>query len=69
VRQELKALLEAAAAQQDRGEEDGAAASAVRIRLGPNRDMWNTIEAQRRAESVDNHRDNCSCHHDDRGRW
>jgi hypothetical protein len=34
----------------------------------PNRDVRNTIEARRRAESVDNHRDNRSCHHDDRGR-
>jgi hypothetical protein len=99
VRQQLKASLEAAAAQQaessashqrskreragapfahcpnpplsqhrERGEGGGAAASAVRSRLGPNRDAQNTIEARRRAESIDNHRDNHSRHHDDRGR-
>jgi hypothetical protein len=52
----------------ERGEGGGAAASAVRSRLGPNRDVRNTIEARRRAESVDNHCDNHSCHHGDRGR-
>jgi hypothetical protein len=96
VHQQLKALLEAAVAQQaessasrqclergragapsvhvpnpppsqhrEHGEGGGAAASAVKSRLGPNRDARNTIEARRRAESVDNHRDNRSCHHDD----
>jgi hypothetical protein len=30
--------------------------------------MWNTIEARRRAGSVDNHHDNRSHHHDDHGR-
>jgi hypothetical protein len=29
--------------------------------------VWNTIEARRRAESVDNHHDNRSRHHDDCG--
>jgi hypothetical protein len=98
VRQQLKALLEAAVAQQaessasrqhsERGRAGapsahgpipppsqhrervvggGAATLAVTSRLGPNRDMRNTIEAQQRAESVDNHRDNRSRHHDDRG--
>jgi hypothetical protein len=78
VRQQLKALLEAAAAQhaessasrqrskrgragtpsahgpnlppyqhQGRGEGVGAATSAVKSRLGPNRDAQNTIEARR----------------------
>jgi hypothetical protein len=41
--------------------------SAIKSHLGPNRDARNTIEARRRAESVDNHRDNRSRHHDDRG--
>jgi hypothetical protein len=50
------------------GEGGGAAASAVRSRLGPNRDAQNTIEARRRAESVDNQRNNHSRQHDDRGR-
>jgi hypothetical protein len=98
VRQQLKALPEAAAQQaessasrqcsereragapsahcpnpppsqhRERGEGGGTAASAVRSRLGPNRDAQNTIEARRRAESIDNHRDNHSRHHDDRGR-
>jgi hypothetical protein len=45
----------------------GAAASAVKSHLGPNRDVRNTIEARRRAESVVNHRDNRSRHHNDRG--
>jgi hypothetical protein len=40
---------------------------AVKSRLGPNRDAQNTIEARRRVERVNNHRNNCSCHHDDRG--
>jgi hypothetical protein len=40
----------------------------VKSRLGPNRDTQNTIEAQQRAKSVDNNRDNHSHHHDDRGR-
>jgi hypothetical protein len=92
VRQQLKVLLEEAAAQQaessasrqrsergragapsahasnppssqhrERGEGVGAAASAVRSHLGPNRDVRNTTE------SVDNHRDNRSRCHDDRG--
>jgi hypothetical protein len=52
----------------ERGEGGGAVASSVRSRLGPNRDARNTIKARRRAESVDNHRDNRSRHHDDRGR-
>jgi hypothetical protein len=43
-------------------------ASAVKSRLGPNRDTRNTIRARQQAESVNNHRDNCSRHHDDRGR-
>jgi hypothetical protein len=99
VRQQLKVLLEVAAAQQaessasrqrlergwagalsahglnplppqhlERGEGGGAVTSAVRSRLGPNRDVRNTIEARRRAESVDNHRDNHSRYHDDRKR-
>jgi hypothetical protein len=42
-------------------------ASAVRSLFGPNRNARNTIEARRWAESVDNHRDNRSRHHDDRG--
>jgi hypothetical protein len=42
-------------------------ASAVKSRLGPNRDARNTIEARRWAESVDNNRDNRSRHYDDRG--
>jgi hypothetical protein len=41
-----------------------AVASAVRSRLGPNRDTHNTIEARRQAESVDNNRDNRSCYND-----
>jgi hypothetical protein len=45
-----------------------ATASAIKSRLGPNRDAWNTIEARRWAESINNHRDNRSLHHDDRGR-
>jgi hypothetical protein len=45
-----------------------AAASAVRSRLRPNRNVRNTIEARRWAESVDNNRDARSCHLDDRGR-
>jgi hypothetical protein len=99
VRQQLKALLEAVAAQQaesstsrqrsergragapfahdpnpppsqqqGRGEGVRVAASAVRSRLGPNRDARNTIEARRRAESVDNNRDNRSRHYVDHGR-
>jgi hypothetical protein len=99
VRQQLKALLEAAVAQQaessasrqrsergragassahgpnpppsehrEREEGGGAAASAVRSGLGPNCDAQNTIEARRRIESVDNHCDNRSRHHNDRGR-
>jgi hypothetical protein len=51
----------------EHGEGVGTAASAVKSRLGPNRDARNTIEARRRAESVDNYRDNRSRHHDDRG--
>jgi hypothetical protein len=53
----------------ERGEGGGAATSAVKSRLGPNRDARNTIEARRQAESVDNHRDNRSRHQDDRRRW
>jgi hypothetical protein len=99
VRQQLKALFEATAAQQaessasrqrfERGRAEapsahgpnlpppqqqrhgdgvGAATSAVKSRLGPNRDARNTIEARRRAESVDNNHDNRSRHNDDRGR-
>jgi hypothetical protein len=30
---------------------------AVKSRLGPNRDTWDTIDARRRAASVNNHRD------------
>jgi hypothetical protein len=45
-----------------------AATSTVRSQLGPDRDMRNTIEPHRWAGSVDNHRDNRSCHHHDRGR-
>jgi hypothetical protein len=98
VRQQLKALLEAAAAQQAEssasrqrsecglpgvpsahgpnpppsqhqgcGEGVGAAASAAKSRLGPNRDARNTIEDRRQAKSVDNNRHNRSCHHDDCG--
>jgi hypothetical protein len=43
-------------------------ASTVKSRLGPNRDARNTIEARRRAESIVNHRDVRSRHHDDHGR-
>jgi hypothetical protein len=50
------------------GEGGGAATSVVRSRLGPNHNAGNTIEARRRAESVDNHCDNRSHHHNDRGR-
>jgi hypothetical protein len=95
VPQQLKVLLEAAAAQQaessasrqrsergragapfahgpnsppsrhqDRGEGGEASTSAVKSRLGPDRDARNTVEAHRRAGSVDNH--NRSCDHDDR---
>jgi hypothetical protein len=42
--------------------------SAVRSHLEPNRGARNTIKARRRAETVDNHRDNRSRHHDDYGR-
>jgi hypothetical protein len=52
----------------EHGEGGGAAVSAIRSHLGPNCDMRNTIEARPWAESVNNHRDNCSRHHDDRGR-
>jgi hypothetical protein len=98
VRQQLKTLLEAAAAQQaessasrqrlERGragapsvhgsnpppQQQGhgggvvAATSAVKSRLGPNREAQNTIEARRRAESVDGNHDYHSRHDDDRGR-
>jgi hypothetical protein len=34
----------------------GAVASAIKSRLGPNPDSWDTIEAHRRATSVDNYR-------------
>jgi hypothetical protein len=62
---------------QDRGGGAGAAASAVKSRLGLNRDAGHTIEARRQAASVDNHHDRDDCdrrgehrsrHHDDRGR-
>jgi hypothetical protein len=46
----------------------GAATSAVKSLLRPNRDARNTIEARRRAESVDNNHDNRSRHKDDCGR-
>jgi hypothetical protein len=49
------------------GEGVGAAASAVKSRLGPDRDARNTIEARRRAESVDNNHNNRSRHRDDCG--
>jgi hypothetical protein len=52
----------------EREEGGGVAASAVRSGLGPNHDARNTIEARRRAESVDNHCDNRSRHHNDCGR-
>jgi hypothetical protein len=52
----------------ERGEGVGAVATAVKSRLGPNRDAQNTIEARWWAESVDNNRDNHSRHHDDCGR-
>jgi hypothetical protein len=52
---------------QGHGDEVGATASVVKSRLGPHRDARHTIEARRRAESVDNNNDNCSCHNDDRG--
>jgi hypothetical protein len=99
VRQQLKALLEAAVAQQaessasrqrsERGragapsshgpnppppQQQGhgggvaAAASAVTSRLGPYRDAQNTIEARRRAESVDGNHDHHSRRDDDRVR-
>jgi hypothetical protein len=45
-----------------------ATASAVKSRLGPNRDAQNTIEAQQRAESVDGNHDYHSRRGDDRGR-
>jgi hypothetical protein len=98
VRQQLKALVEAATAQQaessasrqrsergragapsahgpnpppsqhqGRGEGVGAAASEVKSRFRPNRDARNTIEDRRRAEGVDNNRDNHLRHHHDRG--
>jgi hypothetical protein len=98
VREQLKALLEAAAAQQvessascqrsergragapsahslnppppqqqGQGDGVGAAASAVKSRLGPQRDTRHTIKAHRRAESVGNNNDNCSRRNDDRG--
>jgi hypothetical protein len=53
---------------QGRGEGVGAAASAVKSHLGPNREAWNTIEARRRAESVNNNHNNRSHRQDDRGR-
>jgi hypothetical protein len=54
---------------QQQGDEGGvaAAASAVKSRIGPNRDAQNTIEARRRAESVDDNHDYHSRHDDDRG--
>jgi hypothetical protein len=54
--------------QQGKGDGVGAAASAVKSHLGPHRDARHTIEARRRAESVDNNNDNRSLHNDDRGR-
>jgi hypothetical protein len=44
----------------------GAAASAVKSQLGPDRDARHTIEDRRRAENVDNNDDNRSRHNDDR---
>jgi hypothetical protein len=52
----------------ERGEGGNTAASAVKSHLGPHRDARNTSEARRRAESIDNYRDNRSRHHDDCGR-
>jgi hypothetical protein len=54
---------------QPQGHEDGvgAAASTINSRLGPHRDVRHTIEARRRAESVDNNNDNRSRHNDVRG--
>jgi hypothetical protein len=52
----------------ERGEGVWDVASAVKSRLGPNRDARNTIEARRRVESVDNNCDNRSCYHRGRGR-
>jgi hypothetical protein len=45
----------------------GTAALAVKSRLRPNRDVRSTIEARRRADSVDNHHDNRSRQHNNRG--
>jgi hypothetical protein len=42
--------------------------SAVKSHHWPHHDVLNTIEARRRAESVDNNHDNRSRHNDDRGR-
>jgi hypothetical protein len=54
--------------QQGQGDGVGATASAVKSCLGPHRDTRHTIEARRRAESVDNNNDYRSRHNDDRGR-
>jgi hypothetical protein len=51
----------------ERGEGASTAASAVKSRLGPNRDVRNTIEARRWVASVDNHRDARSRHHNNHG--
>jgi hypothetical protein len=98
VHQQLKALLEAVAAQQaessasrqlskcgrarapsahgsnqlpsqhqDHEEGGGAATSVVKSRLGLGRDARNTIEARRRAGSVDNQRNIRLRHPDNRG--
>jgi hypothetical protein len=98
VREQLKALLKVAVAQQaesfasrqrsergragasfahslnpppppQQGQGDGVrdAVSAFKSRLGPHRDARHTIEARRRAESVDNNDENRSRHNDDRG--
>jgi hypothetical protein len=42
--------------------------SVVKSRLGPHCDVRHTIEAHRRAKSVDNNNDNRSHQNDDRGR-
>jgi hypothetical protein len=52
---------------QDRAEGGRAVASAVKSRLGPGRDAWNTIEARQQAGSVDKQCDIRSHHHNDRG--
>jgi hypothetical protein len=54
--------------QQGHGGGVAAAASAVKSHFGTNRDARNTIEARRRAESVDENHDYHSRRGDDRGR-